>query len=122
MTYVDKVDILQDVFSIFLGEEVIAAPPGDGPVHQVEIHIVNSQIVQRLLQRTRNVSRIMLVVPQLGRDEYFFARDTAPRDGVPDGFLGPVPEFIGIGPFGGAKLKVQELLTRGLCRCGDIPP
>lgn len=33
----------------------------------------------------------MLVVPQFGRDEDLLARNTAPPDGVPDGFLRPVP-------------------------------
>lgn len=50
------------------------------PVHQVEVHIVQTKVGQRALQGLGHLFGSMEGVPQLGRDKELFARNTTVAD------------------------------------------
>lgn len=54
------------------------------PVHQVQIQIRDTQIVQRLVQRRLNILRRMLGIPQLAGQEDLLARHTRVLDSLAD--------------------------------------
>ena len=61
----------------FPGAQVTA---GDGPVDQVQIHIVGHQALQAPGKRTLHIAQTLGVVPDLGGDEQVRARDLASLD------------------------------------------
>jgi hypothetical protein len=63
-------------------------------VDQEEIHIIKTEIIQRVLESLLDVVRVVLVVPQLRREEDFLAGDAALLDGVADGLFGAVAVIL----------------------------
>jgi hypothetical protein len=63
-------------------------------VDEEEIHIIKTEIIQRVLERLLDVVRVVLVVPQLRREEDLFAGDAALLDGVADGLFGAVASAL----------------------------
>jgi hypothetical protein len=88
--YVHEVDILQHRVPVLLWEHLLSSLPGHGPVYQIQIYIIHSEIVERILQGWCNVVWVVTVVPELGRDEEIFARDATLLDSSSNGFLGTV--------------------------------
>jgi hypothetical protein len=90
-TYIHIINILGRRLPIrTLRELLFAALKRNRPVYQVEIHIVEAEIIQRILERLLNIVRVVLVVPQLRREEDLFTGDAALPDGIADGLFGAV--------------------------------
>lgn len=65
-------------------------------MHQVEVNIVHSQVLQTSIERLFDIIGVMLVTPQFGDDEDLVSRDTAVSDALSDSAFGSITvvEFI----------------------------
>lgn len=90
-TYVDIIDILNLWFPIaILGEHLVSTSKRNRPMHQVEVNVVHSKVVQARVESLFNIIRMMLVTPEFSDDEDLVSRDTAVLDALPDGAFGSV--------------------------------
>lgn len=90
-TYVKPVNILENRLATgVLGEGLFASLPCHRPVDQEQINIVQTESVERALQRLGDIVRVVCIVPELCCYEQLIARDTAGSNGLADGFFGSV--------------------------------
>lgn len=90
-TYIDVIAVTGQYFAIAaLGEEGIAALEGRGPMDQVEIEIVGTEVFQGGVEGFFNVVWVLRVVPQFGGDEELAALDAGFLYGGSDGGFGAV--------------------------------
>lgn len=97
-----------------LREQFIAASEGDGPVNEVEIHIVGSQILQRSIKRLLNVIRMVRVIPELGGEKDLVSRDAGLLDGAADSRLGSVTVYRLSEKY---RMEKHGEPTSGQCQC-----
>lgn len=99
-----------------LGEMVYPPPERDWPVHKQKIDVLQSQIVQAVLQSLRHVVRVVLVVPDLGRQEDLTPGDVCVADCFADCGFGAVSILLAPGMSFKSLVRVGEgTLVR--CRC-----
>lgn len=60
-------------------------------MHEKKVNIFQTQVIQRIRQSLRHVVRVVLVVPQLGREEDLLARDAGLFNCSADCFFRSIP-------------------------------
>ena len=90
----DKVGVTnQSLLAITIGvpgESLRAALEGRGPVHVVEVDVVDVEELERVVEGLLDVLGVVHVVPQLGGQEDLLARHARVADALADGLLGAV--------------------------------
>lgn len=87
----DIVDILSDHLSVVvLLEELVRGLECSWPVHQVEIDVIESKVLQRSIEGWLDGGWGVGVVPEFSGDEELLAWDLGLGDGTADGWLGAV--------------------------------
>lgn len=71
-----------DIAISILGDVFFSRLECNGPVHQIEIEIIQLKILKGNLKCLFNVFRAMTVVPKLGSNKEFFTRNFAILDGL----------------------------------------
>lgn len=90
-------------------------------MHQEQINVSHIQVVEGVLERLRDIVRVVFVVPQLGRDKELLAGDSALFDGISDSLFGSVAG-ITLTYMPSRKSRCLWGLTFEQCQCGDIRP
>lgn len=80
---------------VVFGDHGVASTESDGPVHEVEIHVVGAEILEGGIEGGFDVRGVVGVVPEFGGDEEGGAGDAGFLDGGAAGGFGAVSDLGG---------------------------
>lgn len=93
--YVKPVNVLENWLATrILGEGLFASLPCHWPVDQKQVKVVQTESVERALQRLGDIVGVVCIVPEFCCYEQLIARDAAGSNGLSDGFFGSVSIFV----------------------------
>lgn len=79
---------------VVFGDHGVASAESDGPVHEVEVHVVHAEVLEGSIEGGFDVRGVVGVVPEFGGDEEGGAGDAGFLDGGAAGGFGAVSDVV----------------------------